>query len=344
MSSYKISIIMPTYNSENYLENTLASIFNQSIGFNNIELILVDDKSTDDTRSIIGNYSKKYDNILHIFLDKNLGHPGAVRNKGMEIASAKYIMFCDHDDEYDEDLCETLYNTITQEEDCDLVGCNNYMVDALNHPYEIDTFEKTEEKTIITSKNRFYYTNVYIWTKIFKKEIIVENNIKYITDGIGEDTIFCLEYLLYSKFTIHLNNYYGYYHYIRGDNLSTSNMKWILDYFDMIDVINIKFGSYLKDIDSDKFYQNRINSILLAMLSLKENDWTSLSTLINKLYEFESEIKYKNAYEKNFFNKSINNLIIKNHLTLATLAVYISNRIYKNKFILKFYRKFVLKK
>jgi len=121
-------------------------------------------------------------------------------------------------------------------------------------------------------------------------------------------------------------------------------MKWILDYFDMIEVINEKFGKYLNDIDADKFYQNRINSILLAMLSLKENDWSSLSSLINKLHNLEKEINYKTTYEKSIFNKFINNLIIRNHLILATFVVYISNRIYKNRFILKMYRKFVLKK
>lgn len=334
---------MPTYNSEKYLKRTINSILNQSIGFNNLELIIIDDKSTDSTRDIIKDFSNKYDNIVYEFLDKNLGHPGAVRNKGMKIASADYFMFCDHDDEYDENLCETLYNTITHEE-CDLVGCNNYIIDALNQPFKIDTFDETDAKTYISPENMFYYTNVYVWTKIFKKEIIAKNSIKYIVKGIGEDTIFCLDYLLYSKSAIHLNNYHGYYHHIRGDNLSTSNMKWILDYFDMIDVINDKFGQYLKDIDSDKFYQNRINSILLAMLSLKENDWSSISSLIGKLKNLENEINYKTTYEKSIFNKFINNLIIRNHLILATFVVYISNRIYKNRFILKMYRKFVLKK
>lgn len=340
MSVYKISIIMPTYNSENYLINTIDSIINQSIGFNNIELIIIDDKSTDKTREIIETYSKKYDNIVVKFLDKNLGHPGDVRNKGIEIASADYLMFCDHDDEYDLYLCETLYNTIIQE-DCDLVGCNNLLVDALNHPYKIKTYDEPEDKVYISPENMFFYTNVYVWTKIFKKEIIVKNNIKYITEGIGEDTIFCLDYLVHSKLSVHLNNYFGYSHFIHGDNLSTSNKKWILDYFDMIDIINERFKEHLKNLDSDKFYQNRINSILLAMLSLKENDWSTISGLIKKLYEFEKAINYKTTHEKSIFNMFLNNLIIKNHITIATFAVYISNRIYKNKFVLKMYRKYV---
>ena len=344
MSNYKISIIMPTYNSENYLKSTIDSILNQSFGFNNLELIIVDDKSTDNTKDIIENYSNKYDNIIPIFLDKNSGHPGFGRNKGIEIASSDYLMFCDHDDKYDEYLCETLYNTITQEKDCDLVGCNNFIIDVLNHPYEVNTFDKTEKKVYIYPNNMFYYANVYVWTKIFKKEIIVKNNIKYITQGIGEDTIFCLDYLLNSKLSVHLNNYYGYYHHIRGDNLSTSNIKWVLDYFEMINIITDRYSDNLKDIDSNRFFQNRINSIILAMLSLKENDWASLSNLINKLYEFENKTNYKNTYEKSFVNKLINVLISNNHLNLATFVVYILNRIYKNKFILKMYRKFILKK
>lgn len=334
---------MPTYNSERYLKTTIDSIINQSIGFDNIELIIIDDKSTDSTRDIVRDFSNKHANIIYRFLDKNLGHPGAVRNIGMEIASADYIMFCDHDDKYDKYLCETLYDAITNE-NVDLVGCNNYVVDALKKPYKINTYDELQDKVYIAPDNMFFYTNVYVWTKIFKKEILTKNNIKYISEGIGEDTIFCLDYLLYAESSLHLNHYFGYYHYIRGDNLSTSNMKWILDYFDMINVINDRFGKYLNDIDSDKFYQNRINSIILAMLSLKENDWSSLSTLINKLFEFESEVNYKTTWEKSFINKFINNLIIKNHLSSATFVVYILNRIYKNKSLLKLYRKFVLKK
>ena len=333
---------MPTYNSERYLKTTIDSIINQSIGFNNLELIIIDDKSTDSTRDIIGDFSNKHDNIIYRFLDKNLGHPGAVRNVGMEIASAEYVMFCDHDDKYDKYLCETLYDTITKES-VDLVGCNNYVVDALKKPYKINTYDESQDRVYISQDNMFFYSNVYVWTKIFKKEIITEFNIEYITEGIGEDTIFCLDYLMHADSSIHLNHYFGYYHYFHGDNLSSSNKKWILDYFNMIDVIEDRFGRHLRNIDADKFYQNRINSILLAMLSLKENDWSTISGLIKKLHELENAINYKTTYEKSVFNRFINSLIIKNHLALATFAVYVSNRVYKNKFVLGMYRKYVLK-
>ena len=97
---YKVSVIMPVYNAEEYLGNALDSVINQSMGFENIELILVDDKSTDNSRNIIEEYSNIYYNIKPIFLDENSGCPGIPRNVGIKNASSDYIMFIDNDDEY----------------------------------------------------------------------------------------------------------------------------------------------------------------------------------------------------------------------------------------------------
>ena len=106
---YKISMIIPVYNAEKYLKRTINSIINQSIGFENIELILVDDNSQDNSKSIIEEYVAKYDNVIGIYSDKNHGFPGFGRNKGIEIASGQYIMFSDNDDEHDKDLCLLLF-------------------------------------------------------------------------------------------------------------------------------------------------------------------------------------------------------------------------------------------
>ena len=100
---YKISMIIPVYNAEKYLKRTINSIINQSIGFENIELILVDDNSQDNSKSIIEEYVAKYDNVIGIYSNENHGFPGFGRNKGIEIASAQYIMFSDNDDEHDKE-------------------------------------------------------------------------------------------------------------------------------------------------------------------------------------------------------------------------------------------------
>ena len=73
MCEYKISIIVPIYNQEKYLKTAITSLINQTFGFENIELILVDDKSTDGSKSIIENFAAKYQNIKPIYLEENTG-------------------------------------------------------------------------------------------------------------------------------------------------------------------------------------------------------------------------------------------------------------------------------
>ena len=97
---YKVSVIIPVYNADKYLRTAIESVINQTIGFENIELIIVNDNSTDNSRRIIEEYSSKYDNIVDIHLEKNSGYPGKPRNVGIEIANAPYLIFLDADDEY----------------------------------------------------------------------------------------------------------------------------------------------------------------------------------------------------------------------------------------------------
>ncbi len=115
MNNYKISIILPIFNQEKYLEAAVESVINQTMDFKDIELILVDDKSTDSTAKIIKKYSDKYPNIKPIFLDKNSGGAGIPKNIGIENATAPYILFFDPDDILLDDICEVLYQKIVSE-------------------------------------------------------------------------------------------------------------------------------------------------------------------------------------------------------------------------------------
>lgn len=111
---YEISMIMPVYNGEKFIENAMNSIINQTFGFKNIEVIIIDDNSTDNTKNIIKEYSIKYKNCKCIFLKNNSGTPGKSRNIGMKNASGKYIMFIDQDDIYEQNACEIAYNKIIE--------------------------------------------------------------------------------------------------------------------------------------------------------------------------------------------------------------------------------------
>ncbi len=120
---FRISIIIPVYNMENFLTRAIDSIINQSFGFNKLEVILVDDCSSDNSRKIIGEYCEKYDNIKSVFLKENSGFAGKPRNIGLRYASADYVMFLDPDDSYFEDACNVLYEKITNE-NADIVSGN----------------------------------------------------------------------------------------------------------------------------------------------------------------------------------------------------------------------------
>ena len=109
---YKISIIIPIYNVEKYLKRALDSIINQTMDFRDIEVIMVDDCSTDNSKKIMEEYSNKYPNFISLYHKKNSGRAAIPRNTGLQIASGEYIMFLDPDDEYSLDACEQLYNTI----------------------------------------------------------------------------------------------------------------------------------------------------------------------------------------------------------------------------------------
>ena len=93
MSNYKISVIIPTCNCEDYLVDCVKSIINQTFGFKNIELILIDDNSNDSTKDIIQYFTSKYLNCKSVFLKESSGSGGKPRNIGIEKVSAKYLMF-----------------------------------------------------------------------------------------------------------------------------------------------------------------------------------------------------------------------------------------------------------
>lgn len=120
MSEYKVSIIMPVYNADKYLRDSLDSIVGQSIGVENLEVVIVNDASTDKSRDIIDEYCDKYSNFKAIHLDKNVGAPHIPRNIAFAHTTADYIMFLDADDTYTPTACEALYNEISSS-DADVV-------------------------------------------------------------------------------------------------------------------------------------------------------------------------------------------------------------------------------
>jgi len=144
-----ISVIVPVYNVEKYLENCIDSILNQT--YKNLEIILVDDGSTDKSSEICDNYSQQHSNIITIH--KKNGGLSDARNKGIDAANGKYISFIDSDDTIDALFFETLYSLIKRY-DCDmsLVFFKRVYEDGTDKDYD----------------NEFYFEKCFSNVELFK--------------------------------------------------------------------------------------------------------------------------------------------------------------------------------
>ena len=175
-----VSIIVPIYNVEPYLKKCIDSIINQTL--TNIEIILVNDGSTDNCGKIIDEYAKKDNRV--IALHKENGGQASARNMGLDIASGKYIGFVDSDDWIEPDMYESLYNKINKtNSDICICGRRAYteegrLSNEINLQDEIIDFNKDNDKKHILDKFLYSYT-VVVWNKLYKNEIINNNHIRF---------------------------------------------------------------------------------------------------------------------------------------------------------------------
>ena len=256
----KISIVVPIYNSEKYLCNCIDSILCQC--FDDFELILVDDGSTDSSASICDNY-EKLDNRVNV-IHKTNGGVSKARNTGIDVASGKFICFIDSDDSVKSDYLEKLYLAYENDIDLSIVGYNWIKNNCVTN----FTVFNNEPETIIDKNNiMFLYEKVMIsapWCKLYKLDIIKENKLIFPEDlSLGEDLIFNFSYLdfvnrikiintpLYNYNTDNENSLLQKY---RADLLETNSRinsivymyicKWKLDHTQMQIFINSVFWSY----------------------------------------------------------------------------------------------------
>ena len=146
MEKFKFSIVVPIYNVEKYLEETIESVINQTIGFkDNIQLILVNDGSTDNSEEICLKYKEKYpDNIVYVKQEN--GGVSSARNKGIEYIEGKYVNFLDGDDKWSLDALEIIYDFFeTNYEKIDFVVGRKQLFEAKEGFHILDyKFEKTK--------------------------------------------------------------------------------------------------------------------------------------------------------------------------------------------------------
>ena len=217
-SDIKVSVVVPVYNSEKFLEECLNCLVNQTL--KEIEIILVDDGSTDNSSEIYNNYAKEDDRI--IIIKQANQKQGAARNNGVRIAKGKYIGFVDADDFIDLDYFEKLYSAASKY-DSDMAVCSVVKVSNGKRKHKWK-FEKEElltndyEKFIKGSQVR----NAAPYNKIYKRAFLEKNGIKFAENVFYEDGPFTTKAVFFANEIVLVPgiNYY----YVKNPN-STVNSK-----------------------------------------------------------------------------------------------------------------------
>ena len=211
MSEYKLSIVVPTFNVENTIDKTFNTMKKQTLGFSDIELIFVDDCSDDDTYNIVSRYCENYENVTVLKTEKNSGFAGKPRNMGLINSNSDYILFLDGDDQLLIDSCAVLYNKITNTNSDIAIGghINRYENGRLEHIPPM-YFGRNEIFDEVIDSNLFKIMPA-IGAKLFKKELLEKNNVKFMEGIAGQDLVFFLTCILNSNKINVLNNFYVYY-------------------------------------------------------------------------------------------------------------------------------------
>lgn len=240
----KVSIIVPVYNVEKYIRKCLDSLVNQTL--NDIEVIVVNDGSPDNSQSIIDEYVKKYPKIVKSYIKEN-GGQGSARNYGLERATGEYIGYVDSDDYVSLDMYETLYNK-AKNDDADIVVCSHTVV------YEANG-NKIEEKLFNgTDDNRLnaLFNNAGVCNKIYRKDILKKFNFR--TKVWYEDIDFVSIILLLAKKISFVDSGLYYYLLRQGSTMNNSNIERNLE---ILDAFN-NLIKYLHDYDLYDSYFDEI--------------------------------------------------------------------------------------
>lgn len=210
-----VSVIIPIYNVEKYLESTLESVCNQT--YQNLQIILVDDGSTDQSGLISDRWKEKDKRI--IVIHKENGGVSDARNTGLKNATGEFVYFMDADDTIDSAMLDEIVERML--DDIDMVSFGYRMVEDGRELCEVHfenknyKFQRENERINFLVRDFFDYRIGWnTWNRIFRKKIIDEYSISFIDTQkiIAEDQLFCLCYLLHCKKISSVDRcYYNYY-------------------------------------------------------------------------------------------------------------------------------------
>ena len=198
MNNYKVSIIIPSYNTEEFVEETFESIKNQTFNFEDLEIIFIDDKSTDGSVDIIKGYGEEYDNVFVYTSPEGKKGPGPSRNLGIRKATSDYIIFLDADDLMVPEYVEKVYKEIS-ENDVDLVKSSFFFnMGDITAPVTQNFGRVEVSHDDVGILMDFNYLEP--WATIYRREYLIEEDITFIEKfNIHESFLFAVESIAKAK-------------------------------------------------------------------------------------------------------------------------------------------------
>lgn len=314
----KVSIIVPFYNVEKYIERCLESLVNQTL--EDIEILLVNDGSEDKSEEIAKKFIETYPDKI-MYLKKENGGLSDARNYAIPKARGEYIAFLDSDDYVEMDMYEEMYNK-AKEENLDYVECD-FLWEYPNKILE------SKGKQYNNKKEMFIYARVVAWNKLIKRELIQENKIEFPKGYRYEDVEF------FYKLLPHIKNYgiveKPFIHYVQREN-SISNVqnartKEIIDVLNhVIDYYkaNNLFAEYKEEMEYT-YARYILCSSMLRMVMIENKKerkeiihfvWESLNTQFPNWKE-NDYLKEKGL--KNVYMKTVNKVTLKIYTGLARI-------------------------
>ena len=326
-----VSVIIPMYNAEKYLEECLQSLLNQTL--KNIEIILVDDCSTDNSLEIAKNFIPKFEaenkNFVIIKFAQRSGCPGIPRNVALNTAKGKYIFFMDSDDFLSDDALEVFYNA-AESFNADVVDAYiTFEYKEINGKFQqIFSMKKNSDhiKTPMLETSDIakrveniigikYFTAV--WSKFFRRDFLIKNDIKFPAMTITEDLIFTFQSIVLAKNYVRIP-FIGYFYRIYSD--STSKIprdikRGSLDFIEGVNCLDQFMQSQKFFIENPK-YQYRMLDFF--------NQW--FSDKIFKSVFFDMNLTVEEVYD--FYRKEIFSNNLQKNIPL-TAYLFVSTNIYK---------------
>lgn len=259
----KISIIVPIYNAEKFLNVLFESVTKQTSPL--WEMICIDDGSSDSSGNIVDKWTSE-NNSIHVIHQTNQG-VSAARNRGIEEASTPYVTFVDADDYIEPDFVEKAIEALKKTE-CDIVICG----------YAKHYDDNREEKVLPRYQGQLSLsydvlkeTPPFPWAKVFRRDVLLQQHIRFIEGmPVGEDTLFCYDYLIHARTVFFLKDVV--YHYKEGSgawNKFALGQAPSMHYEQMLDIV-VKTLKKLPSLPSKQrkiwWYELHRQTLRLTML------------------------------------------------------------------------------